>query len=257
MEIGICNLSVIPVRISADDRSEMVTQLLFGEIYHVQQENEKWCQIKSDFDSYSGWIDKKQHNVISNKEYEVIKNNPEFMALDVFSKTEINGHPQTILLGSSLPRFDGITYKIGKKKGVYNGQAIRISYEQNHNLIGKIVKKYLNTPYLWGGRSPFGIDCSGFTQMVFKFIGIHLKRDAYQQVDAGRLVNLITEAHEGDLAFFENTEGKITHVGIITEDQRIIHASGKVRIDRIDNYGIFNSDTEKYSHKLKVIKRLI
>ena len=116
---------------------------------------------------------------------------------------------------------------------------------------------YLNAPYLWGGRSPFGIDCSGFTQMVFKLCGIKLLRDAYQQAEQGYLINLLDEAHAGDLVFFDNEEGRITHTGILLPNNRIIHASGKVRIDTLDHHGIYNSETRRYSHKLRLIKRYI
>ena len=116
--------------------------------------------------------------------------------------------------------------------------------------------RYLNAPYLWGGRSPFGIDCSGFTQLVFKFAGIKLQRDAYQQGGQGSIINFIEEVQPGDLAFFSNDEGAIIHVGIMLKDNRIIHSSGKVRIDKIDHFGIYNAETKKHSHLLKLIKRM-
>ena len=116
---------------------------------------------------------------------------------------------------------------------------------------------YLNSPYLWGGRSPFGIDCSGFTQMVFKLNGIKLPRDAYEQAEIGKTLNFIEETQKGDLAFFDNEEGKIIHTGIIIDKNKIIHSSGKVRIDNLDHYGIFNAETGKYSHNLRLIKKVV
>ena len=115
---------------------------------------------------------------------------------------------------------------------------------------------YLNAPYLWGGRSPLGIDCSGFTQMVYRLQGINLPRDAYQQAEVGTTLSFIEESDPGDLAFFDNNEGKITHVGIILEENHIIHASGKVRIDRIDQQGIFNTEIGTHTHKLRLIKSI-
>ena len=115
---------------------------------------------------------------------------------------------------------------------------------------------FLNTPYLWGGKTPFGIDCSGFTQLVYKLCGHTLLRDAKDQATQGEVLSFIEESEPGDLAFFDNEEGVITHVGIIMQDYFIIHASGKVRIDVLDHSGIYNTDTKKHTHKLRVIKRI-
>lgn len=257
MDKGICTLSIVPVRAEADDRSEMVSQIIFGETYTVHKMNGKWCQVKLDHDHYEGWISLNQHTVINSKVYEKLVESRLFLAYEISCQTVLNGHKQTIVMGSTLPHFDGMTYQLGKKKAIYNGQVLEPAVEKNQHHLMKIAHRYLNVPYLWGGRSPFGIDCSGFTQIVFKFIGIDLKRDTYQQAQQGRTVNMITESREGDLAFFENEAGKIMHVGIMVDSENIIHASGKVRIDRIDNYGIFNAELEKYTHKLKVIKRLL
>ena len=119
----------------------------------------------------------------------------------------------------------------------------------------EVARLYLNTPYLWGGRTPFGIDCSGFVQMVYRFAGIQLPRDASLQVKGGVSLGFIDEAQPGDLAFFESEEGAIVHVGILTGNRRIIHASGTVRVDPIDHHGIFNMQANGYSHRLRIVKR--
>lgn len=257
MKKGICTLSIVPVRLDPDDKSEMVSQLLFGETYRVLKKNGKWCQIQMASDDYSGWIDLKQHTLITDKEFEKLQEESAYLAYDLSCHTDINDYQQALLMGSSLPHFDGMTFKVGGKKGLYNGQVVEPGLEKNHLHIIKIAKRYLNAPYLWGGRSPFGIDCSGFTQMVYKFVGIYLKRDTYQQAQEGRLVQMLASAKEGDLAFFVNKDDRISHVGILMGNDQIIHASGKVRIDRIDNYGIYNESASKYTHKLSLIKRLI
>jgi cell wall-associated NlpC family hydrolase len=125
----------------------------------------------------------------------------------------------------------------------------------NADAIKERAMPFLSTPYLWGGRSVFGIDCSGFTQMVFRFFNIPLLRDAYLQATQGDVVGFLQEARCGDLAFFDNAEGRITHVGILLNDQEIIHSSGNVRIDKIDNAGIINVETSVRTHKLRIIKR--
>jgi len=123
--------------------------------------------------------------------------------------------------------------------------------------LAKTAYLFLNAPYLWGGRNLLGIDCSGFTQIVYKINGIPLDRDASQQALQGQTLSFIEESEAGDLAFFDDTEGNITHVGLLLEDHHIIHASGCVRIDRIDQSGIFNSETQSHTHKLRFIKKMI
>jgi cell wall-associated NlpC family hydrolase len=120
-----------------------------------------------------------------------------------------------------------------------------------------MAESFVNSPYLWGGRSPYGIDCSGLIQVIFKMIGEKLPRDASQQVTRGETVNFMNLTQVGDLAFFDDEEGNIVHVGMILPENRIVHSSGFVKIDRIDQQGIYNIETKRYSHKLRVIKRIL
>jgi cell wall-associated NlpC family hydrolase len=151
-----------------------------------------------------------------------------------------------------------MNFKLGKEKFVYSGQAINEKSDLlNGEHIRKFALKFLHAPYQWGGRSPFGIDCSGLTQIVFKLYGVNLPRDAYQQSELGKTLHFINEAREGDIAFFDNEDEKITHTGIILNNDQIIHASGSVRIDNIDHYGIYNKELKKYTHKLRIIKRVL
>jgi cell wall-associated NlpC family hydrolase len=153
-------------------------------------------------------------------------------------------------MGSSLAFLKGTTCHIGEDRFEIIGE---IGETEN---IAVAATSFLNTPYLWGGRTHFGIDCSGFTQAVFKLQGINLLRDASQQVDQGYAINLLQETKLGDLAFFENQEGNIVHVGILLNNEKIIHASGRVKIDFIDEKGIFSEELKRYTHKLKAIKRM-
>ena len=139
----------------------------------------------------------------------------------------------------------------------YDFEGAKVSGIKPKSELIKTAFMYLNAPYLWGGKSPFGIDCSGFTQMVYKLNGYKLLRDASQQSKQGDALSFIEESEPGDLAFFDNEEGNIIHVGIMMEDNYIIHASGKVRIDRLDHLGIYNSEANRHTHKLRVIKKII
>lgn len=246
---AICKISTSPIRAEHSDRSEMISQLLFGETCTVLDKHENWCKIKCDWDGYEGWLDCKQLDILQKD----VKTNHLSFQLAHSCHQKDNHIP--ILLGSSLPHFDGINFSYNKEKFIFNGTTIE-TVETNFDRIKKIALKYHNAPYLWGGRSPFGIDCSGLTQMTYKFLNIPLPRDAYQQAELGQVVNFAAEAKTGDLAYFGNEE-KITHVGIILENGEILHASGFVRIDILDHIGIYNRETKKYTHKLKVIKRIV
>ncbi|MBI3502778.1 MAG: C40 family peptidase [Bacteroidetes bacterium] len=258
---GICNLSIVPCRKEPSDKSEMVTQLLFGEHFEVLEEKKSWTLIRIAYDGYECWIDKKQFLPLNVKG---INDSTTAVSTDLVQLAEgENGKMISILLGSSLPKFSNKEFYLGKEKYSFEGEAT-FPFAKNSPLkkgdergLSEIAKWYLNTPYLWGGRSPFGLDCSGFTQMVFKLCGIKLKRDAHQQAEQGTTLSFLEEAKEGDLAFFDNEEGRIVHVGILLGDEKIIHASGKVRIDKLDHQGIYNEDLKKYTHRLRVVKRFI
>jgi hypothetical protein len=257
LDYGICHLSSIPVRKAADDRSEMVSQLLFGELVHVlRKKNKSWIKVQCEYDDYMGWIDPKQIIPIDQDAFDRFKS--DFgVALDLSSSLSNNKQSFPIWIGSSLPLFDGISFKMPTGKYMYNGHAIMTSDRKpTVDLLMKIAMKYINAPYLWGGRTPFGIDCSGFTQVVFKLLGTRIPRDAYEQAQHGQLVDFVELSREGDLAFFENKEGRIHHVGIMYGENKIIHASGQVRIDLLDHEGIYNEDIKRYTHRLKFIRRI-
>lgn len=257
MIFGICPLSVVPVRSSSADKSEMVSQLLFGELVEILEQKGGWLRIRSLWDNYLGWVDRYQIQTITPAEKDRYESNVAY-SLELVQGVMADDFSIPVTLGASLTDFDGIKFFFNNQSFTFSGQAINPNeITPNSELLLKIARRYLHAPYLWGGRSPLGIDCSGFTQMIFKMVGIKMPRDAYQQVARGRIVDFIEQAQAGDLAFFENRKGKISHVGIIMPEGKIIHASGQVRIDRIDHYGIFNNDRQKYSHKLRVVKRIL
>lgn len=256
---GICNLSLIPCRSQPTDKSEMVTQLLFGEHFKILVEQDNWTLIKIASDGYECWIDKKQYKKISEEVFNLLCAHPQCLSFEFLRniKNRKDKFSIPILLGSTLPHIDKGVLRIGDEDYLCRCKTVLPKRKVSRNSILKTAKMYLNSPYLWGGRSPFGIDCSGYTQMVFKLNGYQLPRDAYQQAEKGEPINFVEEAQKGDLAFFDNEEGKIIHVGIIADKGRIIHSSGKVRIDILDHYGIFNAEAGRYSHNLRVIKKIL
>lgn len=254
---GICNLSVVPVRKEPSDRSEIVTQLLFGDQFEIKDKQKQWRRIITTYDDYEGWIDEKQFLPLEFNEHHALLKAGTYVAKDLVQVMSNSGRVFPVLLGSSFPAYKDKGMKFAEEEFLYEGQAKLMERSEDKNTLVENAFLYLNAPYLWGGRSPFGIDCSGFTQMVFKLNGIVLKRDAYLQAEQGLTLNFLEEAKAGDLAFFDNEEGRIIHVGIVLSENKIIHASGKVRIDRIDHQGIFNVETRRYTHQLRVIKRLL
>lgn len=264
---GICNLSLIPCRKEPTDKSEMVTQLLFGEHFEVLEEKKSWALIRVAYDGYECWVDKKQFLSLSSEKG--LNDTTTAVTTDILQLAEHeSGAMISLPLGSSLPNYKDNSFTLGKEKYSFEGEAAfpftKKKVLPNGEDLGGASKWYLHTPYLWGGRSPFGLDCSGFTQMVFKLNGIKLKRDAWQQAESGKTLSFLEEAKTGDLAFFDNEEGKIVHVGIILGGEKnlpagrqVIHTSGKVRIDKLDHQGIYNDEIKKYTHRLRVIKRFI
>ncbi|GAA4773162.1 MULTISPECIES: C40 family peptidase [Flavobacterium] len=251
---GICNLANIPLRFEPSDRSELVSQVLFGEHFQILEQNQKWSKIKLAYDDYEGWIDNKQFKTISEEQYDLLSKDSIILNADLIEYvTSPDNLLMPISLGASLSFLNYDT--INTEKFSFEGMKTS-GVKPKENILDSAFM-YLNAPYLWGGKTPFGIDCSGFTQMVYKLNGYKLLRDASQQATQGSALSFIEESEPGDLAFFDNDEGNIVHVGIIMENNYIIHASGKVRIDRLDHLGIYNAETNRHTHKLRVIKKVI
>jgi hypothetical protein len=255
MEFGICNLNIIPLRKEASDTSEMVSQLLFGDHFKILEVKMQWLYIQVAFDGYQGWIDKKQMKPISADFYKLLEEETPTYIYELLNSITLKDNSlMPISFGARLPIFKDNILKMYDIE--YRIDSDIISGKQDKSKIVEIAFNYLNTPYLWGGKSPFGIDCSGFTQMVYRLNGYKLYRDASQQAKQGEVLSFIEESEPGDLAFFDNSDGFITHVGIILSNNYIIHASGKVRLDRLDQSGIFNEETNRHTHNLRVIKKI-
>lgn len=255
---GFCNLSIVPCRREPSDKSEMTTQLLFGEHFEILEEHKSWTYIKSAIDSYQSWIDRKQYLPISKETFDQLNSREYSHSSDlvgiITEGTENLSFP--IAIGSRLLSTTGKEFTIEKKTYHFQGSTITPGTKPRRAKILEDAFTYLNTPYLWGGRTPFGIDCSGFAQVVYSLNGIKLMRDASQQVTQGETLDFPEEARPGDLAFFDNEEGAITHVGIVLPDMQIIHASGRVHIDKLDHIGIFSEEKRNYTHNLRILKTL-
>lgn len=253
MKYGISELSIISVRSEASDKAEMVTQILFGEHFKVLDYRKKWSKIRLSHDGYEGWICNKQWVEIKEENYKTLDKEISTITTDILDVIT-QDHPQPIVIGSILPSYKSGHALIGEIMYKFDGLTTP-GFSKKEKLIDSALM-YLNSPYLWGGRSPFGIDCSGLTQMVYRLQGINLPRDAYQQAEIGTTLRYLEKSEAGDLAFFDDNDGNIIHVGIIMGNNHIIHASGRVRIDTIDQQGIFNKTLDTHTHKLRLIKSI-
>ncbi|WP_231403185.1 C40 family peptidase [Hymenobacter guriensis] len=265
MDHGICALSAVPVRAEPSDKAELVTELIFGECYSILLSQGNWHQVRLAADQYVGWIDFKQHTPVTGEYFLAWQQQDHPRCLDVVQVVSEAKTRIPVTLGCRLPFFDGMTLRLGSQQLFYNGAATNPqnghgphgAVEPRLRLLLKVAQLYLKAPYVWGGKSVFGLDCSGLVQQLYGLIGVQLPRDARQQIDFGDPVHFVTQTRAGDLAFFDNADGQIIHVGIVLDDQAILHAHGEVRIDPLDHNGIFNRDRQKYSHKLRLIKRLL
>lgn len=236
MEKGICTVSVAAIRAEASHRSEMTSQILYGETVDIIEKAGKFIQVKMHFDSYEGWIDAQQ---ISSIPEEYFLQRKTELITDNFEIIETSQGNMMLSMGSEV-------------SFITENSPQKLAFED----ISVLAQQFLNVPYLWSGRSFFGLDCSGFVQLVYKIQGVSLPREAYQQAEMGEVLSFVEESKPGDLAFFENEEGTITHVGMMLSNNEIIHAFGKVRIDSLDSTGIFNKELKKHTHKLRFLRSI-
>jgi len=257
-EYGVCRVSIAPLRAVPKDQAEITSQLLFGEQVMVLERLEKWLKVKSIYDGYEGFMDFKQLQLIDDQTFNQFGAH-QFLAPASLANAIVHEDGSKVYLaaGSNLPDYQDGSCKVGDQLYKVDFEPLPVNYEQPVNNVISNAMFFQHAPYLWGGRTWFGIDCSGFVQIVFKLAGIKMQRDASQQALEGNTVHFLPEVQPGDVAFFDNEEGRIIHVGILLSQKDIIHASGQVRIDPIDDQGIFNKELNRYSHKLRIIKRFL
>jgi len=251
MAYAICTVPVAPVRTESAHRSEMSNQLFFGDTIEILEEKDEWIRIRSLFDEYEGWL---TNHLITAVDGKTALAFPTYVAPNLVNVVRYRDEILNIPMCSPLTGFDLQTKKLWDKNYLVEGDARKIPAYSEPSQIINTAKTWLNSPYLWGGKTLMGVDCSGFVQTVFRYNGISLRRDAWQQAENGTIISL-EEAKSTDVAFFHNEKGRVVHVGILLEPDKIIHASGKVRIDQFDKEGILNTETGKRTHYLHSIKR--
>lgn len=240
----------VPVRRNPAESAEMITQVLFGEYVEVLDIKGNWLRIKLLIDGYEGWADKKSFTSTSNK-----RDNLSYIAIqNTIIRDMSNGQDIYIPIGSAIPA-------LRNKKFVLSEISFEVTNMDHFarpgtNKLQQVVKKVLSIPYLWGGRCGFGFDCSGLTQYLCRLNGKEIPRDSHVQAENGETLNFINESKIGDLAFFDNSEGVIHHVGMMLGNSQIIHASGLVRTDKIDQQGIYSQQYGKYTYTLRILKRM-
>ena len=244
MNLAICSLSLIPLRAEKSHRSEMVSQVLFGETFTVLEDNKEWSFVRIQENGYEGWVQNGQFEYINPFQIEKI-----WKMIDI-EQAQIHYPRSSVRLLHGTP-----IYSSNLERLSIQGAIRSPTLDDFNTEFPRLIAHYLHTPYLWGGRSLYGIDCSGLTQLFYRHFGLLIPRDAWQQAEQGRVVDFVTEIKAGDLGFFDNAEGRITHVGIMIDAETILHASSKVRIDKFDTEGIFNQETNQYTHKFRILKQ--
>ena len=255
MQFGICLLSCVPMRKSPELWGELASELLFGEHFEVLDRQYVFAKVRMAYDLYEGWIDLRQTVSIGLDEFKRLNETVSAVSLDVVTATRIDEHQIMVLRGSSLPFYDKGKCCVGGKRFIFLGNVRVPDRRITSNELTEVALSYLNAPYRWGGRTPFGIDCASFVQFVYKVFGVYLPRETSHQKEQGKKIGSVTNTQVGDLAFFRSVNKDLPHVGIVL-GKEIIHACGTVRIDLIDKEGIFDRNIGEYTYRLTDIRRI-
>ncbi len=258
MTTGICLIAYIPLRSEPNHKSEMVSQLLFGESFDVLETQAGWLHIEMHYDRYRGWVLGSQAHIMEEPFRDIYRELPLLVTADnlAIMTDTVTRSKFPVSAGSTFLPGKDHRMAVGGHRFLHHGSMADGNKQKSCEQICEYAHSFINTPYLWGGRSAFGIDCSGFIQVIFKLAGVKLPRDSQEQAREGESIHLIHETKAGDLLFFDNKDGEINHVGLLLNQEHIIHAHGKVRIDRVDHHGIFDAGQKAYTHKLRLIKRI-
>jgi hypothetical protein len=257
-EFGVCRLAVVSVRHAPNADGRQITELLFGDHYEVLKKADggNWLFIRIHFDGMEGWISDEQHHAISQEYFDQINHANFKITTDLTCNILFKKSPLTILLGSIVPISNSELFKM-EEQFAFNGEAKSLGQKRDVEFVKATAMKYLNAPEFTGGKSPFGIDAAGLVQMVFKIAGYTLPHSIKQQLKEGKPIKSLSDAMPGDLAFFSRKNESITHVGIILNEEKIIHSYGRVRVDYLMEEGIMRADSKVYTHYLKEIRRIV
>ena len=258
---GLSLHSIVPVRTEAREGSEQSTQMLFAETCTILEEKPRWNRIKLDLDGQEGWVDAKMICPMTEEEYKGHQEAMQSAAFVAFPMTYAvsgnNGQTIPLTAGTRLPKFkDGVFELLGVKFRIDASMVRTAPAAMNLQTLLETTRFFLNTPYLWGGKNALGMDCSGFTQVIMGLFGKALLRNASEQATQGAPVQDLQHAQAGDLVFFDHEDGKISHVGIVIDPERVIHCSGRVKVEKLDSNGIFSVETGAYTHHLVQIRRV-
>lgn len=253
--------SVVPVRQEASECSEQLTQLLFAQVVTILEEQPRWTRVCLDEDGQIGWVDRKMIIPMSDAEAQQVAKAAQQAIVRMpmaYAVSENNGQTIPLTAGTHLPnyqdgRFDilGVSFRIDPQ------MVAEQPLTMNASTWMETVRFFLNIPYLWGGKNALGMDCSGFTQVICSLFGRSLRRNASEQAQQGHEVSGLSHAQVGDLVFFDHEDGRISHVGILLDGERVIHCSGRVKVEKIDQKGIFSNEPNVgYTHHLVAIRRV-